>query len=80
MSKTDDETRSLELIKPKLLLPNKCRLRHFMITKPIISGLSFKQIADMCGIDTFLKQEEVIQLSDEVVVGSNQAHSSSTTK
>ena len=51
-----------------------------MITKPIISGLSFKQIADMCGIDTFLKQEEVIQLSDEVVVGSNQAHSSSITK
>ena len=41
-------------------------LRHFMITQRIMSGLSFKQIADMCGTSVAQIERTYYHLNDEI--------------
>ena len=41
-------------------------LRHFMITQRIMSGLSFKQIADMCGTSVAQIERTYYRLNDEI--------------
>ena len=52
----DSETRDL--------VPSS--LRHFMITQRIMSGLSFKQIADMCGTSVAQIERTYYHLNDEI--------------
>jgi site-specific recombinase XerD len=42
------------------------RLRHFMITQRIMSGLSFRQIADMCGTSVVQIERTYYHLNDEI--------------
>ena len=41
-------------------------LRHFMITQRIMSGLSFKQIADKCGTSVAQIERTYYHLNDEI--------------
>jgi site-specific recombinase XerD len=41
-------------------------LRHFMITQRIMSGLSFRQIADMCGTSVAQIEKTYYHLNDEI--------------
>ena len=41
-------------------------LRHFMITQRIMSGLNFKQIADMCGTSVMQIERTYYHLNDEI--------------
>ncbi|MDA9799070.1 tyrosine-type recombinase/integrase [Luminiphilus sp.] len=41
-------------------------LRHFMITQRIMSGLGFKQIADMCGTSVAQIEKTYYHLNDEI--------------
>ena len=41
-------------------------LRHFMITQRIMSGLSFRQIADMCGTSVAQIERTYYHLNDEI--------------
>ena len=41
-------------------------LRHFMITQRIMSGLNFKQIADMCGTSVTQIEKTYYHLNDEI--------------
>ena len=41
-------------------------LRHFMITQRIMSGLSFRQIADMCGTSVVQIERTYYHLNDEI--------------
>ncbi|WP_201260744.1 site-specific integrase [Candidatus Enterovibrio altilux] len=41
-------------------------LRHFMITQRIMSGLNFKQIADMCGTNVMQIEGTYYDLNDEI--------------
>ncbi len=41
-------------------------LRHFMITQRIMSGLSFRQIADMCGTSVAQIENTYYHLNDEI--------------
>lgn len=41
-------------------------LRHFMITQRVMSGLSFKQIADMCGTSITQIEKTYYHLNDEI--------------
>lgn len=41
-------------------------LRHFMITQRIMSGLSFRQIADMCGTSVTQIENTYYHLNDEI--------------
>ncbi|MDB3930126.1 site-specific integrase, partial [Paracoccaceae bacterium] len=41
-------------------------LRHFMITQRIMSGLGFKQIADMCGTSVTQIEKTYYHLNDEI--------------
>ena len=41
-------------------------LRHFMITQCIMSGLGFKQIADMCGTSVAQIEKTYYHLNDEI--------------
>ena len=43
-------------------------LRHFMITQRIMSGLSFRQIADMCGTSVTQIERTYYHLNDEIRV------------
>ena len=41
-------------------------LRHFMITQRIMSGLTFRQIADMCGTSVAQIEKTYYHLNDEI--------------
>ena len=41
-------------------------LRHIMITQRIMSGLNFKQIADMCGTSVMQIERTYYHLNDEI--------------
>ena len=41
-------------------------LRHFMITQRIMSGLTFRQIADMCGTSVAHIEKTYYHLNDEI--------------
>ena len=41
-------------------------LRHFMIKQRIMSGLSFRQIADMCGTGVAQIERTYYHLNDEI--------------
>jgi len=43
-------------------------LRHFMITQRIMSGLNFRQIADMCGTSVAQIEKTYYHLNDEIRV------------
>ena len=41
-------------------------LRHFMITQRIMAGLSYKQVADMCGTSIMMIEKTYWHLNDEI--------------
>jgi len=41
-------------------------LRHFMITQRIMAGLSYRQVADMCGTSVMMIEKTYWHLNDEV--------------
>ena len=41
-------------------------LRHFMITQRIMSGLSYRQVADMCGTSVAQIERTYYHLNDEI--------------
>ena len=41
-------------------------LRHFMITQRIMAGLSFRQVADMCGTSIAMIEKTYWHLNDEM--------------
>ena len=41
-------------------------LRHFMITQRIMSGLTFRQIGDMCGTSVTQTEKMYYLLNDEI--------------
>ena len=41
-------------------------LRHFMITQRIMAGLSFRQVADMCGTSIAMIEKTYWHLNDEI--------------
>ena len=41
-------------------------LRHFMITQRILAGLSFRQVADMCGTSIAMIEKTYWHLNDEI--------------
>ena len=41
-------------------------LRHFMIVQRIMAGLSYRQVADMCGISIMMIEKTYWHLNDEV--------------
>ena len=41
-------------------------LRHFMITQRIISGLTFRQVADMCATSVAQIEKTYYHLNDEI--------------
>ena len=42
------------------------RLRHFMITQRIMAGLSYRQVADMCGTGIIIIEKTYWHLNDEI--------------
>ena len=41
-------------------------LRHFMITQRIMAGLSYRQVADMCGTSVMMIEKTYWHLNDEI--------------
>ena len=41
-------------------------LRHFMITQRIMAGLSYRQVADMCGTSIIMIEKTYWHLNDEI--------------
>ena len=41
-------------------------LRHFMITQRIMAGLSYRQVADMCGTSIMMIEKTYWHLNDEI--------------
>ena len=41
-------------------------LRHFMITQRIMEGLSYRQVADMCGTSIMMIEKTYWHLNDEI--------------
>ena len=41
-------------------------LRHFMITQRIMAGLSYRQVADMCGTSIIIIEKKYWHLNDEI--------------
>ena len=41
-------------------------LKHFMITQRIMAGLSFRQVADMCGTSIAMIEKTYWHLNDEM--------------
>ena len=41
-------------------------LRHFMITQRIIAGISYRQVADMCGTRVTMIEKTYWHLNDEI--------------
>ena len=45
-------------------------LRHFMITQRIMAGLSYRQVADMCGTSIMMIEKTYWHLNDEIRLAS----------
>jgi len=45
-------------------------LRHFMVTQRVMSGLNFRQIADMCGTSVSQIEHTYYHLNDAIMITS----------